>query len=455
MRCHQPNRKGAFACILALILLAVMAALSVALAVGNNLGLVQGANQASIQRSLLQSESGLSYLIYILRGVTLPAQATGQDLLNAMAAALQSRLNGTANLAGAQVTVLGSTISIPAIATGQGHFSATISLTADNVVNLTVAGSDGKTTRSVGLSFNPEGGRSPVFDYGIASRSAISLTGNASVLGANDPNEAKILSTTYSTLESFRLTGNCRVDGDLYSANPDSYATLTGNVTVGGTSGSAIQDHVHIGVDNAEFPEPDPTVFEPFATNIVDANTPTSGNLTFTNIRIKANTNPTFSGNTTIRGVVFIEAPNQVRFTGNLNLTGLIVTEDAGENVYTTNTIRFTGNTTFKGVEQLPETAEFAQLRQMTGTSLLAPGFGVTFTGNFGSVGGCMAADAFTWTGNASGTIHGSIINYSDSAFTLTGNSRITIDRSGTPQTPPGFAVPQRLSPVASSYREY
>ncbi|MCJ7544022.1 MAG: hypothetical protein MUP47_05555 [Phycisphaerae bacterium] len=451
----QVNRKAAFACILALILLAIMAALGAALAAGSCLGVVQSANQASIQCSLLQSESGLSYLMYTLRDVTLPAEVTGQDLLNALAAALQTRLNGTPNLAGAQVTVLGSTISIPSITTDQGYFRATISLAADNVFNLTVAGSDGKTTRSVGMSINAEGGSSSIFEYGVASRSAVSLTGNASVYGANDPNEAKILSTTYTNLEAFRLTGNCHIDGDIYSANPDSYATITGNVVVGEASGSAIQDHIHIGVGDVDFPEADPTIFEPFATNIVDANTPTGGNRTFTNIRIKANTNPNFSGNTTIRGVVFVEAPNEVRFTGNLNLTGVIVTEDAGDNVYTTNTIRFTGNTAFQGVENLPNTPEFAQVRLMPGTSLLAPGFGVTFTGNFGSVGGCMAADAFTWTGNASGTIHGSIINYGDSAFTLTGNSRITIDRSGSPQIPPGFAIPRRLSPVASSYREY
>jgi hypothetical protein len=91
----------------------------------------------------------------------------------------------------------------------------------------------------------------------------------------------------------------------------------------------------------------------------------------------------------------------------------------------------------------------------MPGASILAPGFGLTFTGHFGAVGGCMAADAFAWTGNANGTVHGSIINYGDSAFTLTGNSRITIDRSGSPAVPPGFSTPTRLTPVATSYREY
>jgi hypothetical protein len=452
---RQPNRPPAFACILALILLAVMAALGAAFAMGSGLSLVRSTNQASVQCSLLQSESGLAYLTYILRSVTLPAHCSGQDLLNAMAAALQTRLNGTGNLAGAQVTVQGSTLSIPSIPTDQGSFRASISLNGEDAINLTVIGSDGQTTRSVGLMFGASGGHSPVFDYGIATRSAVQITGNASVSGANDPSEAHIFSATYSTQEAFRLTGNAHLDGDIYAANPDAYVTLTGNITVGGATGAAIQNHIHIGAGDLEFPEVDPTVFEPFATNIVDSKTPTTGNLTFTNIRIRANTNPTFTGNTTLQGVIFIEVPNQVKFTGNMNLTGVIVTQDAGDNAYTSNTLRFTGNTTFRGVELLPDTPEFSQLRQMPGASLLAPGFGVTFTGNFGAVGGCLAADAFTWTGNASGTIYGPIINYGDSTFTLTGNSRITIDRSTHPQDPPGFSSPTKLTPVAASYREY
>lgn len=458
MRTHKPKTKtrtAAFACVLALILLAVMAALGVAYAAETHLNMLQSDTQAGIQCSLLQSESGLSYLTYVLREVALPAQAAGQDLVDALAIALQTRLNGTANLSGAVVTVVGTTILIPSIATDEGRFNVTINLIDDTTVHVRVAGTDGTVTRQVGLNFNRLEGASEVFDYGIASRSAVQMTGNASVSGANDATEANIFSGTYSTAESCRLTGNCAVEGDVYVANPDGYVTVTGNATIGGASGEAIQQHIHIGVGDLEFPEVDPTVFESFATNILDANTPTSGNRTFTNIRIPANRNPTFSGNITIKGVVFIEAPNTVRFTGNLNLTGVVVTEDAGEDVYTTNTIRFTGNTTVAGVESLPDTEAFAELKGLPGSFLLAPGFGVTFTGNFGAVNGCMAADAFTWTGNAGGTVRGPIINYSDSAFSLTGNAHLTIDRSTYPQTPPGFITPGRLAAAPGSYREY
>ncbi|HOF17846.1 MAG TPA: hypothetical protein PK082_02970, partial [Phycisphaerae bacterium] len=274
---------------------------------------------------------------------------------------------------------------------------------------------------------------------------------------ANSASEASILSATSATNETFRLTGNCDIDGDLFMTNPDGYASLTGNVTVGGVSASdpAIAEHIHIGVPDAPFPEVDPSVFAPFATCLVDSGTSTSGNKTFNNIRIKAGTNPTFSGNIQLNGVIFIETPNRVHFSGNVTLKGVIVTEDAGDDVYDTNTIKFTGNMTARGVEELPDTPEFHDLRQMPGSFLLAPGFGVEFTGNFGTVGGTMAADSYKFTGNAGGIVKGSVICYSDSDFKLTGNSSLTIDRSGNPETPPGFSLPPTFTMTVSTYQEY
>jgi hypothetical protein len=90
----------------------------------------------------------------------------------------------------------------------------------------------------------------------------------------------------------------------------------------------------------------------------------------------------------------------------------------------------------------------------MPGSFILAPGFGLEFVGNFGTVGGGMAADEFKFTGNAGGLVRGMIINYSDSAFTLTGNSRIRFDRSSSPDIPPGFSLPQRIVLRPDTYVE-
>ena len=79
---------------------------------------------------------------------------------------------------------------------------------------------------------------------------------------------------------------------------------------------------------------------------------------------------------------------------------------------------------------------------------LLAPGFGVEFRGNFGSLNGTIAAEKFSMAGNASGTILGSIIAYGDTEFELLGSSEVTIDRSSGNGAPVGFKNPVRLDVV-------
>lgn len=452
------KKPKAFVSVMALVLLIVLAVLALAYTSAGGIGLAQTDNCYHVQTSLFQAESGLSFLTRAVKSVSLPPGTSGDAMLTALGNGLGAELNGTSNLNGGVVSLADDTITIPTISMGSDKsFTGNITLVDSATVKIRVSGTDGKCTRAVSINFSLGSKTSGFFDYGIASKSAIVLTGNASIKGANSPSEADILSATFSKQESFRLNGNCSIAGDIYSVNPDSYATLVGNIKIGGLSSSDpnITNHIHLGTDNVVFPEVDPTVFEPFATNIVNSSTSTTGNKTFTNIRIVAGTNPNFSGNITLKGVIFVEKPNMVTFTGNLNITGLIVTQDAGDNVYTQNTIKFTGNTTSYGVETLPDTTEFHDLRNMPGSFILAPGFGVTFTGNFGTVNGCMAADSFTFTGNAGGTVNGPIINYSDSDLSLTGNSSLTINRLNSPAVPPGFESQVCLIPDSTTYAEH
>lgn len=91
----------------------------------------------------------------------------------------------------------------------------------------------------------------------------------------------------------------------------------------------------------------------------------------------------------------------------------------------------------------------------LPGTFLLAPGFAVKFSGNFGTINGTIAADEFKYTGNAGGTVHGWAINWGDTELTMTGNANLEIDRSGLERLPEGFVLPMRLSPVPATYEEY
>lgn len=441
--------------ILALVLLALFAALAISYAGMTNMTLQQADNQANVQSSLMAAESGMSFYLYVLKNASIPGKPTDQALLDALNTCLRAQAMVTGNVGAGGVTYDGTTIRLASVATPSGAtFSGAILRKSSTAVTLRVTGQTGAVTRSVSMDFNLQTGHSAVLDFGIATKSPIMLTGNDSIRGANQADEGNILSATYSVLTAVSMTGNAKIGGDVSISNPSGQVSLTGNVSVGGASGAAAADHIHIGVGQMDFPEIDPSVFAPFATNIVDGSTSTNGNKTFTNIRIRAGTNPTFSGNITLKGVVYVEKPNRVSFAGNLNFTGVLVTEDAGDNAYDDNTIRFTGNTTSQGVESLPDTPEFHTLRQRPGSFLLAPGFGVSFTGNFGTVNGAMAADKFNFTGNAGGTVYGPVINYSDSEFRMTGNASLIINRSRYTGTPPGFNVPSKFSPDPGSYME-
>jgi len=449
-------RRGV-AYVLAVIALAIFAALAAALASQTGMGLRKASNQALIQATRHDAESGMAYFSLLLRGTRLSGELAGQELLEALASSLRGRLEGTANLGGQTVSYDGTQIVIPHISTdGRGAgFGGIVRLADSGSIRLTVTGREADCLKRVRMDFGFTPWRSPAFDYGIATRGSIELTGNPDIVSVGDRLHASLLAATFSELEAIALTGNACVGGDLFVSNPDAYVSLTGNVSVGGeTQDGDIEEHIHIGIGEVEFPEPDPGVFEPFATNIVDGKTKTNGNRTFTNIRILANTNPNFSGNITLKGVVYIESPNRVTFSGNLDVIGVIVTEDARQRDPDDNSIQFTGNSSTRGVEYLPDTPEFAGLRELTGTFLLAPGFSVKFAGNFGTINGAMAAQEFRFTGNAGGTVRGPIIGWGDSEFVMTGNAHVTIDRQDSAGLLPGFVNTANFLPLPRTYEE-
>ncbi len=258
-----------------------------------------------------------------------------------------------------------------------------------------------------------------------------------------------------SMSEVFNLSGNIAIAGDLYAGLPDGYATIGSNVTVAGLAWDDpnFSDHIHFGVEVPLVPRPDTSVFAALATNEV---TDVSGSgLTFTNIVIPPNTNPTFSSDTIVNGVLYIQSPNHVTFSGKVTVNGIIVTDDPGSGDTANNTITFAGQSAINGVDQLPDLPEFATLRSLPGSSLLAPGFDVNFSGQFDLSAGTMAAESLQFTGQAEATIRGSLISYGSTEFEMEGQANITIDRSDSPSVPPGFSVPTILKPIITSYEEY
>jgi hypothetical protein len=295
--------------------------------------------------------------------------------------------------------------------------------------------------------------RSAVFDYGLVSKGQITLAGNATIAGVNTPDEASVLSTTDNVYDAICVEGSVVVTGDLSVSADQAYVSISGSPTIAGeTDPELIAEHIHTGVEEPEFPQIDTAPLAALATNIVDANTDMHRSA-FSNIRIVAGTNPVFAADITLNGVVYIEAPNIVKFEGKTTLNGLVVTQDADLPIESCQ-LRFTGKVEAFGVENLPDRPEFAVVRQQIGTFILAPGFGTTFAGNFTAINGTIAADQLTFTGSAEGVVNGSVIGLTDLPTYFGGNCEIMVDRSGVDVNPVGFVHPLALVPQPDTYAE-
>jgi hypothetical protein len=170
--------------------------------------------------------------------------------------------------------------------------------------------------------------------------------------------------------------------------------------------------------------------------------------MTLANATIRAGTNPTFLGNVILQGILFIESPNIVTFTRNVALQGLIVAEGDALNPGT-NKISFQGNFASGAY---PPGPQFDAIRTQTGSSILVPGFGVSFTGNFSSVNGVLAANDLYFSGNASAVVKGTMISYSQNATYVDGNIAMNFDRAAITEIPAGFDLLRVLEYDPTSY---
>jgi hypothetical protein len=333
------------------------------------------------------------------------------------------------------------------------RFQAAITqINGTSTLLVTTHGGTGSSTiaRGIQLQYSPTQGNSSILNYGIAAHGPISLSGNAIVQGASSAAQGSILSAT-ATGTPLTMSGNVSISGDFSDTNAPGTLSLSGNIKIGGYSQSNpnFAAHLHKGITMPVFPTVDTSIYLPYATNTYTSSS--GANITVVNAIIPPNTNPTFSGNTTIQGVLYIETPNRVNFSGNVTIQGAIV---VANNPTGSNTMNFSGNVSATSMSTLPATAQFpAGERALTGAFLLAPSFAVSISGNFGTIGGSLLADSFTFSGNAGGEVDGSVIALKDVPFTESGNSPFFI---GTPTTgiPAGIVFPGGFGAVQGSYLE-
>jgi len=441
---------------MAIVMLAAFMALMVAVTSGANSSVQKSHNQHLVLDARLAAESGLGFVLEHLRHIQLPTDTTEENLAARLCEKLGARLDGSANLNGSPVSYGDGMVSIPTIAVDGSSFQCAFVQTGADSCRLEVLGRQGEISRRIAIDLDLVATPSKVFDYGMASRGQILISGNANIAGVNNNEEASILSATVLNKDdAIHIGGNVTVSGDLGVTGEEGSVIITGTPSIAGSSDpSTYADHIHFGVDEPEFPTIDTSSLVGLATNLVDSSSHFGGSKTvWDNIRIAANTNPNFSSKHVLNGIIYIEAPNIVRFEGQVEINGFIVTEDNGSDLDDCQ-IRFAGGVEAYGVENLPDTEEFAAVKEQTGTFILAPGFGVTFAGHVTAINGCIAADELTFTGTAEGTVRGTLIGLEDRPASIGGNVDIFIDRENADTDPVGFIKPFELVPDPTTYRE-
>lgn len=445
------NKRKGFALIVSMIFVLVFSAMAVAMfsASGTNVQIAGNHHKANMAFS--NAESGLEVMRFWLNRIKMPSSTPVVDYFPTILNDLRTDLadNGATHL---YPYYDGSISPITVESAEAGTFSVQMKTDPSNpnILQVYVTGTCGEIDRTIRVDYNIVAYEYPIFNFGLATKGPLLFSGNPTLIGANAAWEADIFVESSGDLIALSVIGNTNFDGDINISNPVASVDFNGDVMIAGDHDEeAIANHVFTGVEPPEFPIPDTDRFRVYATgDVIDASTDTTKSMTITNGFIPAGTNPTFDGSVTIKGILFIEQPNVVTFSRNVNLQGMIVAdgdlEDPG-----TNAINIQGNF---GTASYPSGDEFDAIRQEVGSSIIAPGFSASFTGNYSTIEGVVAVSGVHFSGNASAVVKGSIINYSDAPAVVEGNTVMTFDRSNSPTVPAGFDTHRILDYTPASY---
>lgn len=471
---HAPHARRArrgLASLLAMLFLVLFATLAVGFAAATAMNGQIARNERSLQMAEAAADGGMQFMRYQLGAMTIPPgpQQADDALLAQVATALGTQMNATSNMNGDVIAVVNRTIFVPSVTDWitldknvGTRFRAMIYATGQKLV-VTVEGAGPVSTgvlKAIQMQFQQAPKAGAILDYGVATQGTLATAGSTVIQGLTDPTKGSVLSADMSASTPVVIDGKV-VSGDVSIVNPNGNISVAG-ASVGQTSNpTQMQAHLHVGVPAPAFPYVDTSIFTQYAL------TPYDGSGTCNNCYIPAGSPPvSFAGGATINGVLYVQAPNNVTFTGNTTINGVIVS-DTGSNAKpfnaSQNTISFQGTVTATPINQLPTSSKAynSKLVNLTGSFLLAPNFAVSMTGDFGTIGGSMVVGQLNMSGNASGTVQGSVIGMQDisgsgsaSSVYLNGHSSITISSTGTTNYPSGLSFGSDYTPLSDTYSE-
>jgi hypothetical protein len=391
---------------------------------------------------------------YQLANVTIPPNTPPDDVLFELYADLKAQIESTPNMGTKRVGLFGNVIRIPASTTqwipldadGARAFRATITDTNGQIVVKVVGRhAAGNLARAVQMDYKRVDVPNTLYDYALAARGRVDIV-KGEITGATNPEIATVMSAK-DVAGAITMSGGA-VGGRLRHVVDGSVVVTGGTVHQTGSISEIYEKYVDES-DPPEFPTIDTDAYRHYATNAWNA-AHTSGG-TMSNVRIPANTNPTFTGGVTIQGILFVEAPNTLTFRGNVNLNGFIVMDADAPSA-----IDVRGNVTHGA---LPSGNQFDPFRTITFASILGPTTDLAISGSTSvTFGGNVIINALDWSGAAQVIIdQGTIVAMKQDgvAARLNGSKSIKITGTGKDRQPTvGFSYSQYFKAIGGTYRE-
>lgn len=447
-------RKGA-ALIISMIFVVIFSALGISMATMSGVNVQLAHNQHNLNAALAAAQSGQEVVRYLLSRVLI-SSATPQsqylpEIINAVQTDLVDNDISAVTLSNGGII---TTITLDSASGQSFEAQLTIDPNQPTILQARVTGQSGQTSRTIITCYTIQPYEFPIFNYGLATKGPLDFPNNPTITAVNEAWEADLFVESSSSTTAVYVGGNTNFDGDINIGNPAATVDFVGDVQIAGDTGqTAIDNHVSIGEETPEFPVPDTDRFLPYATGqVVDSSTDLSKGITLTNATIASGTNPVFEGSVTIEGILFVESPNKVTFNSNVALQGIIVADGDAKNPDPgTNRIDVMGNF---ASQPYPTGAEFDAIRQEEGSSIVAPGFATSFSGNFSTLEGVVAVSGAHFSGNMSALIKGTIINYAGSSTVIEGNATMDFDRVNSVKIPAGFDLYRELDYEPSMYSE-
>lgn len=465
---HRPvrSRRRGLASVLAMLFLVLFATLAVGFAAATSMNGQISRNERALQIAEAAADGGMQFMRYQLGTMTLPdgPQPTDGALLTAVASALGTQMNGTANMtvngSPRLVTITGSgsaqQICIPSPTewitldqTVGTRFRAMIYAVGPRLVVTVDGGGPASTSvaKAIQVQFQEGPKAGVILDYGVATKGMLTTSGSTTISGLTDKAKGSVISTDMTDATPVTIDGQL-VSGVVSVVNPQANIAVGASSQIGGKL---------FGANMPTFPTVDTRPFTAYAKTAY-----VPGSNVCNNCYIPPNANPTFTGGAQINGVMWVQPPNLVSLKGNTTVNGVIVsTTDTTDPTYlpfnaSQNVISIAGTVTATPLSGMSTSnpAYNANLVKLTGSFMLAPTFAVSMTGNFGTVSGSIVVGQLSMSGNASGTVQGSVIGMQSAGMALGGNSSITISSTGTTNFPSGMSFGNNYTPCKDTYTE-